>query len=273
MEKKESDEKTDIRKKEVQGIRRKRMRKITVRIDDVTEDMDWEKFHRFEALLDQYGIAPLIGVIPCNQDATLKKDTIKEDYAAWLLEKQAQGWVIAMHGHDHIYTTKKGGLFPLNSFSEFAGVSYEIQLDKLQKGRQAMKLLGLETDIFMAPAHSFDRNTVKALKACGFHYITDGFGKAPFERNRMTYLPIAVQKSREFGKKKGISTFVVHTATMREEDFAAWDKLFKEKREFFVNYGEMLQYHPIKQNCFQRGTEYILAFMKGLRGRMLSGES
>ena len=35
---------------------------ITVRLDDITPDMDWERFYKFKALLDQYQVKPLIGV-------------------------------------------------------------------------------------------------------------------------------------------------------------------------------------------------------------------
>lgn len=238
------------------------MRKITIRIDDITEDMDWEKFHRFEALLEQYGICPLIGVIPANQDQSLKVGEKKEDYVDWLKEKQKQGWVIAMHGYDHIYTTKKGGIFPLNHFSEFAGLDLATQVKKLREGVRAMHEMNLRTEIFMAPAHSFDRNTVKALKMCGFRYITDGFGSGPYERGGMIYLPIAIQKSKEFGKKDGITTFVVHTATMREEDFRSYEKMFEKYQDQFVSYGEMLKRSAVPRNLFMSIWEYSLAVMK-----------
>ncbi|HOO80135.1 MAG TPA: DUF2334 domain-containing protein, partial [Lachnospiraceae bacterium] len=76
------------------------MRKIAIRIDDVTDDMDWEKFGRFEEILNRYHIKPLIGVIPKNQDETLCRNTKKEDYADWLKDRQKNGWFIAMHGYD-----------------------------------------------------------------------------------------------------------------------------------------------------------------------------
>lgn len=244
------------------------MRKIAIRIDDVTEDMDWEKFHRFEALLEKYGIRPLIGVIPANRDQSLAVGEKKKNYADWLKEKQRQGWMIAMHGYDHIYTTKKGGMFPLNHFSEFAGLDFATQVYKLREGVKAMRAMNLRTEIFMAPAHSFDRNTVKALKMCGFRYITDGFGSGPYERGGMIYLPIAVQKSKELKKKDGITTFVVHTATMREEDFRSYEKIFEKFKEQFVSYDEMLQINAVSRNLFLSIWEYSLAVMKNVLCRV-----
>ncbi|MDE6984516.1 MAG: DUF2334 domain-containing protein, partial [Lachnospiraceae bacterium] len=38
--------------------------KISIRMDDITPDMDWAKFLRFKALCDRDQIKPLIGVLP-----------------------------------------------------------------------------------------------------------------------------------------------------------------------------------------------------------------
>tara|TARA_B100000795_G_C22449935_1_gene305223 strand:+ start:160 stop:360 length:201 start_codon:yes stop_codon:yes gene_type:complete len=44
-----------------------------VRIDDVTENMNWEMMNRCEKLFDKYNIRPLLGVIPFNKDKELLK--------------------------------------------------------------------------------------------------------------------------------------------------------------------------------------------------------
>ena len=38
--------------------------KIAVRMDDITPDMDWEKFEAFKTILDKYNIKPLLGIVP-----------------------------------------------------------------------------------------------------------------------------------------------------------------------------------------------------------------
>ena len=97
--------------------------KVAVRLDDITPDMDWERFLKFKELLDRYQVKPLIGVVPENRDENLKSEYKKwdkgpDDFWGYIRGLQKEGWVIAMHGLYHIYTTKKGGLFPLNNFSE-----------------------------------------------------------------------------------------------------------------------------------------------------------
>ena len=138
--------------------------KITIRLDDITPDMDWGKFHRLEKMLDENQIAPLLGIVPDNQDDNLKKNPPMVDFDMEINKWKAKGWVFAMHGWKHIYTTKRGGLFPLNNFSEFAGISKEKQREMIRDGKDKLQKWGVNTKIFMSPAHSFDKNTLAILK-------------------------------------------------------------------------------------------------------------
>ena len=237
------------------------MIKIAIRIDDITENMDWERFHRFENLLDKYGVCPLIGVIPDNKDESIQ-GTINTEYYSWLQNKLKSGWTIAMHGYDHCYVSKKGGLFPLNLFSEFAGVAYDSQCEKITKGKKCLEENGIHTDIFMAPAHSFDKNTVRILLDNGFRYITDGFGYYPYVRNNMIYLPISARRSADINRKKGYTTLVCHTWEMSDKDFDNLEKLLSERKNQIVNYSELLMQEPKKQGIVDRAVEYWKATLK-----------
>ena len=149
--------------------------KIAVRMDDITPDMDWERFLAFKEILDAHHVRPLLGVVPDNRDENLHRAKAAGDFWEYIKELQEDGWCIALHGYRHVYATKKGGLFPLNHFSEFAGLSFEEQLDMLEKASEVLQRNGIKTDIFIAPGHSYDKNTLKALKKLGYTKITDGF--------------------------------------------------------------------------------------------------
>lgn len=71
----------------------------------------------------------------------------------------------------------------------------------LTEGKKVLTQKGIETDIFMAPAHSYDKKTLKALKETGFNILTDGFGDLPYEWKEMKFYPISFQLSRVFKKK------------------------------------------------------------------------
>ena len=236
--------------------------KIAIRLDDITPDMDWEKFRRLEKMLDENQIAPLLGIVPDNQDDNLKRNPAMANFDMQIKKWEAKDWVFAMHGWKHIYTTKKGGMFPLNDFSEFAGVSKEKQREMIFDGKEKLKKMGVVTDIFMAPAHSFDKNTLVSLKEEGFQYITDGFGSYPYQWKKMTFLPIAFQRNKDVKKKDGYTTLVFHTNTMSEREFADFEKMLKEYKNDFISYEEYLRVPARKQDFFGRIKEYAMASMK-----------
>lgn len=239
--------------------------KIAVRMDDITPGMDWEKFNRFYTLLKDKGIYPLLGVVPYNCDDNLNiSDAVNED-TFWkeIHRFESEGCVIAMHGYDHIYTTDKGGLFPLNHFSEFAGTGYEEQKKRIKAGKKVLEEKGIHTDMFMAPAHSYDADTLKVLKECGFTKITDGFGLRPYTYRQMTFYPIAFKQSTSLKRKKGVTTFVVHSNTMSEQDFKRWEVLLdNSKNTRWISYKELTDITPVKQNAIAVMAERALAVFK-----------
>ena len=235
---------------------------ISIRMDDITPDMDWAKFLRFKELCDLYQVKPLIGVVPENQDAMLHIDEERDDFWECLLQLEKEGWVIAQHGYTHIYSTKKKGCFPLNAISEYAGKPYEEQLANLKKGKQILESHGIYTDIFMAPAHSYDRNTLKALKEAGFSKLTDGFGDRPYEWKGLTFYPISFKQSNSLKQEKGYTTFVIHANTMNEKDFERYEKLFAEHKDKLISYQDYLKVSTEKRGVIGRVKEYLMAISK-----------
>ncbi|MDE6055415.1 MAG: DUF2334 domain-containing protein [Lachnospiraceae bacterium] len=242
--------------------------KISIRMDDITPDMDWAKFMRFKALCDQYHIKPLIGVVPDNMDENLHMNAPEtapvSDFWQYLRELEKDGWCMAQHGVTHIYTTQKMGCFPLNRLSEFAGIGYEQQYEALKRGKKILTDHGIRTDVFMAPAHSFDRNTIKALKKLGFRRLTDGFGDYPYIRFGMVFYPISYKQSSVLKNraKKGYTTFVVHANTMNDKDFERYEQIFSTHRDRLVSYAGLLELTPRKRGVFGNVREYLMAFTK-----------
>lgn len=236
--------------------------KIAVRMDDITPDMDWEKFLAFKEILDRAGICPLIGIVPDNRDENLHRAKEAGDFWEYVKELQKNGWCIALHGMQHRYTTKQGGLFPLNRFSEFAGVSYERQKEMLQEGTAVLKQHGIETDVFMAPAHSYDKNTLRALRELGYTRITDGFGRRPYAWKGLTFYPISFLMSRSLKKKNGYTTMVIHANEISKEGMARYEKLFSEQNDKFISFDVYLKQTPVKRGFFGHCKEYLLATAK-----------
>ena len=236
--------------------------KIAVRMDDITPDMNWENFSFFQDLFKQTGITPLLGIVPENRDVKLSPEAPHEDFYMRMKELEKQGYCFAMHGCYHVYTTKCGGRFPLNSYSEFAGLPYDKQKELLAYGKEKLKEHGIETDIFMAPAHSYDDNTLKALKELGFNKITDGFGKVPYMEKGLTFYPISFLLGRSFKQKKGVTTMVIHANTVTEADKKRYEQIFRDHGKNMISYTEYLKINPVKRTIPGRVGEYLLARSK-----------
>ena len=240
--------------------------KISIRMDDITPDMDWKKFLRFKELCDLYQIKPLIGVVPDNQDGNLHIDTaestLAENFWRYIKSLQNEGWCVAQHGVTHVYTTKKMGCFPLNRLSEFAGTGYENQYAALKYGRDILLSHGIETEIFMAPAHSFDCNTIKALRKLGFSKMTDGFGERPYLWRGIIFYPISYRQNSCLKKNSGYTTFVVHSNTMNDKDFERYEKLFAKYKDRLISYAELMVSEAHKRGVLEKTAEYAMALTK-----------
>ncbi|MCR5675579.1 MAG: DUF2334 domain-containing protein [Lachnospiraceae bacterium] len=246
--------------------------RLAVRLDDIAPVMHWENFERMIRLLDAVQAKPLLGVIPeCRDEKILHADGVTgvtdEEFRERLQTLRRDGARIAMHGVYHVYTTEEGGIFPLNRKSEFAGLPEEEQKKLLETGAERMKEMGLETDIFMAPSHSYDAGTLKALTACGFKRVTDGFGYRPYRFHELTFYPIAIAKKRAaVSKKPGTVTIVYHVNTMTDNEFKAAEALF-DKAEM-ISWSTLLYEPTSRRSDLEQRAERLLAQGK----RFLSGK-
>jgi predicted deacetylase len=141
------------------------MTKYIMRLDDASEYMDVPKWKRIEDLLDAYHIKPLVGIIPDNKDPSLV-NAYPRDVNFWETVDRwgKKGWELALHGCYHKYTTQEGGLNPINPRSEFAGVPLSQQCEMIRHGLQILHAHDVFPKVFFAPSHTFDENTLLALK-------------------------------------------------------------------------------------------------------------
>ena len=137
------------------------------------------------------------------------------------------GWTPALHGFSHQFETECGGINPVNNRSEFAGVSYERQAEKIREGVQILEYNNIFPEIFFAPAHTFDENTIKALKAeSDIRIISDTIANDVYYKNDMYFIPQQSGKCRKVPFK--ITTFCYHPNIMD-------DTAFEELEQFLIN--------------------------------------
>lgn len=211
------------------------MSQYILRLDDASDYMNIENWQRMEKLLDKYNIKPLVGVIPENKDPMMV-GVYEQDHFFWDRVKhwQEKGWEIALHGCNHEYITDNGGMNPVNKRSEFAGVSLEKQCKKIRTGVRIFREHGIEPQVFFAPSHTFDENTLNALKKesdiriisdtiASDVYFQDGFYFVPQQSGRVRKLPFRV------------CTFCYHPNMMKDSDFQNLELYLEEKYIDFVS--------------------------------------
>lgn len=216
------------------------MKRYLIRLDDACPTMDRSLWSRMESLLDKYGILPMVGVIPDNKD---EMQTIDEEDADgfWNIVRswQDKGWDIALHGYDHVLSQLEGGINPIWKKSEFAGLPLAEQKEKIQKGIKILKDNGIEAEYFFAPCHTFDANTLTALReGSNIRIISDTIALKPYKRWDFTFIPQIGGVCRDM-KLPGVYTFCYHPSKMSDEDFSRLEEFIKKNTSMFCSFSDL----------------------------------
>jgi hypothetical protein len=206
-----------------------------LRFDDLSPTMDWNRWDKIEALMDKYSVRPIACIVPDNKDPKLNVDSPRnEEFWHRVKEWKKKNWIIGLHGYQHIYDSKSRGLIPLHEFSEFSGHPYEVQKEKLEKGLAILETHGVAPDLFVAPGHSFDVNTLLALKDIGFPIISDGlFFRPVIDKLGVKWIPQQFWRPRRM--PFGCWTICYHPNSMRNSDFLLMETFVKCRRNELVS--------------------------------------
>lgn len=211
------------------------MTSYLMRLDDACEKRNMEAWDRIEQLLDQYGVKPLVGVIPHCEDPTM--EAYPEDPHFWERVKawERKGWMIALHGYDHVYITRCGGLNPVNPRSEFAGVPLEHQKQKISDGLQIMRAHGIVPRVFFAPSHTFDGNTLTALRECSaIRILSDTVANDVYTKDGFTFVPQQTGSVRALPLKT--VTFCYHPNVMDDATFERLEAFLARRHAAFKRF-------------------------------------
>ena len=210
-----------------------------MRLDDASEHMNLNNWLRMERILDKYGVRPIFGIIPANQDPDLLKFNEVTNFWQLMIEWQDKGWTPALHGYGHVFETNEGGIKPVNKRSEFAVVVLERQREKIRDGYRIIKDKGISASIFFAPAHTFDENTLIALKEeTPIRIISDTVANDIYYKNSIYYIPQQSGRGRKLPFK--VTTFCYHPNTMSDDDYLELEEFLKINGEQFTSFKEMV---------------------------------
>ncbi len=98
----------------------------------------------------------------------------------------------ALHGYSH--QTAKKDLSGLGS--EFRGLSYPDQLQRIEKGKKYLEdRLGQNIGIFIPPFNIYDKNTLKVAEKLGFLTFSAGLYSTPDKSSGLNFLPATADLS------------------------------------------------------------------------------
>lgn len=194
-----------------------------LRLDDLCPTASRSRWQRFLGLIEEFGIKPILAVVPDNRDADLELAPADAEFWARMRALETAGATIGLHGYRHLSNGRGRSLVALHRATEFAGVAEETQRQWIRAGLEILRGQGLNPRIWVAPRHGFDARTLRALRAEGIGVLSDGFARIPFVRGGVTWIPQQLWGPVE--KQQGLWTICVHPNT-------AEDSLEDRLREF-----------------------------------------
>lgn len=238
-----------------------------IRLDDACPTMNHEKWGRIENILDKYGVKPMVGIIPHNKDPEMQIDP--EDKGFWnkVLAWEKKGWAIALHGYNHCYCSDKGllGLNPMWKESEFVGLSVEQQGEKIRKGMAIMQEYGIKPVYFFAPSHTFDENTLEAIREeSDIRIISDTIATGPYRHKDFVFIPQFSGSCREM-KMKGLFTFCLHPNIMNDEAFDNTEQFIRLHRQSFISFDEINIENLGGKSLFDRMLSWVYFTQRKIR--------
>ena len=213
---------------------------ILIRLDDIAENMNWDLMEKSELLFEEYGIKPVLGVIPNNNDNELLSYSKKNNFWEQVRNWRDKGWEIAMHGYTHVYDKicKNEDYFNYGGGSEFCGHTLETQISRIKNGLQKFKNEKIKIRSFFAPNHTYDKNTFIALKNFRINEVIDGYGLMPYIENDIKFIPQLFYKV--FALPFGIQTLQIHLNYWEQKDFDNFEKFIKKHSNKIITYDQAI---------------------------------
>ncbi len=214
--------------------------RIVFRFDDPSAVSDTEMEVRLIEAFRQYRYCCTWAVIPFRASGDIhdlrpmpvlplpaeKAEIFAEAVRAGVLE-------IALHGYSHQSSGLQQG-----RHSEFAGLGYEEQRSKIERGKEFLEgVMGLPVTIFVPPWNTYDAHTLAALEASGFRLISADARGRPGPGMSLAFLPAtcsiaevreAVAFARAAPDPSPIITVLFHEYDLLEVDASRGVTTFEE---------------------------------------------
>jgi len=216
-----------------------------LRFDDLCPSMSRNRWLRFLPQILEFGIQPILAVIPDNQDPELQVDDPVPDFWPQMRTMEAAGATIGLHGYRHLCASEGTSLLPFHRISEFAGLPEETQREWISAGLGILRGHGLNPRIWVAPRHGFDSATLRALRKEGIGMISDGLARVPFTRSGITWIPQQLWGPLE--KTGGVWTILLHANTAPDSLMRELEIFVRQHAAQFTSVDRVIAESPLGQ--------------------------
>jgi predicted deacetylase len=244
--------------------------RFLIRIDDICPTINWQAWQQMEAILIEENVQPILGVIPDNQDPRLREGVPDARFWDRVRSWQARGWAIGLHGYRHEYVTKDAGILKLKGYSEFAGLPVEEQRGKLERAMEIFCREGVRPDVWVAPAHSFDGNTVQALLSLGIRTISDGLSLYPHRNSQgVFWVPQQLWTFRPV--PFGVWTVCIHLQDQPYADLEKFRRIIRKYKHSITSLSQVVEtYAQRKRNFADVAFASLWRFVTWIRRALLA---
>jgi peptidoglycan/xylan/chitin deacetylase (PgdA/CDA1 family) len=168
---------------------------VVFRYDDYSTHSNTSCEVKLIDTFQRYDIPCTVGIIPyltsgdVHDAGSQERIPLSEEKAQILKTAMASGIIEpALHGYSHQTIQDCSGA--TRKCTEFSGLSYEKQLEKIVEGKKLLEdNLDTEITIFIPPWNSYDRNTLKCLEKLDFNCISTDLRIAPEGNTTLTFVP------------------------------------------------------------------------------------
>jgi len=126
-----------------------------------------------------------------------------------------------MHGYQHLCLTNEPGLGS-SLKSEFAGLPFEKQKERLEKSFEIFNRHQIIPQIFVAPWNTLDENTLRALIDLDLKVVSNGLYLTPCIKSGIIWIPQQLVRFRPM--PFGIYTICFHPSSFREDELKKFEE-------------------------------------------------
>jgi predicted deacetylase len=241
-----------------------------LRLDDACPTCHTDRWARLEELLDKHGIRPMVAIVPDNRDDDLKVSPEDKDFWHKAVSWQDKGWTLGLHGFQHLLRPVSTPQYlDFHRQSEFVGLPFQVQADKIELGWQILRQRGLRPTVWVAPAHSFDTLTLEALRdRTDIRLVSDGIARDAYQLDGFYWLPQQLWSLTR--KSSGLWTVCLHPNSLDDADFGNLSDAIQQFRTHIISVDDVVLHQRSKtaEDKIETGLYWARHYIGKVRARL-----